>query len=220
MRSSVLIETHDQVIVIDTGPDFRQQMLNAKVKKVDAVLFTHEHRDHIAGLDDIRSFNYRQRSAMNVYCERRVERALTNEFPYIFAAQKYPGAPDVKVHLIENEIFYIGQQKIIPVRLMHLRLPVLGFRINDFAYLTDANHISEIEKEKLRGVKYLVVNALRKEKHISHFNLEEAINLITEINPVNAWLTHIGHMMGLYSELEKELPEHIRPAIDGLVIDV
>jgi len=220
LRSSVLVEHAQQVLLIDTGPDFRQQMLRAGVSKLDAVLYTHEHRDHISGLDDIRAFNYIQKSPMDVFGEERVMRALKSGFPYVFAEKKYPGIPQVMIHTISTIPFKIGDVEIIPIRLMHYRLPVLGFRIGDFAYLTDGNYISETEKEKLYGIKYLVVNALRKEAHISHFNLSEAIKLIEELSPRMAYLTHISHQMGVCSELEKELPLQIRPAYDGLVLEV
>ncbi|MCD4709786.1 MAG: MBL fold metallo-hydrolase [Bacteroidales bacterium] len=220
LRSSVLIEQGEQVVVIDTGPDFRQQMLRAGVSKLDAVLFTHEHRDHIAGLDDIRAFNYIQRSPMDVFAEERVMRALNSGFPYIFAEKKYPGVPQVMMHAISTDPFQIGELKIIPIRMMHYRLPVLGFRIGSFAYLTDGNFISESEKEKLFGVKYLVVNALRRKAHISHFTLSEAVGLIEEMSPRMGYLTHISHQMGPCAELEKELPPQIRPAYDGLVLEV
>lgn len=216
LRTSVLIKTKDTSIVIDTGPDFRQQMLKASVNVLDAVIYTHEHRDHIAGLDDIRAFNFKQKSAMDVYAEERVIRALKYEFRYIFAENKYPGVPSVAIHRMENEPFFIKDLEIMPIRAMHYRLPVLGFRIADFAYITDANYISEEEKEKLFGVKYFVVNALRREKHISHFTLSEAIQLINELSPKRAYLTHISHQMGLHAELLKELPPHILPAYDGL----
>ncbi len=220
LRSSILVELDEHLLVIDTGPDFRQQMLRAGVTKLDGVLYTHEHRDHIAGLDDIRAFNFIQKSPMDIFAEKRVMRALKSGFPYIFAEKKYPGIPQVMMHLISTDPFYIGKIKIIPIRMMHYRLPVLGFRIGDFAYLTDGNYISESEKEKLLGVKYLVVNALRKETHISHFTLSQAVSLIDELSPRMGYLTHISHQMGPSLVLEKEMPSHIRPAYDGLVLEV
>ncbi len=220
LRSSVLVEQRDQFVVIDTGPDFRQQMLRAGFRKLNAILYTHEHRDHISGLDDIRAFNYLQKSPMDVYGEERVMRALNNGFPYVFAEKKYPGIPQVRMHHISNEAFLIGDMEVIPVRMMHYRLPVFGFRLGDFAYLTDGNYIPESEKEKLFGVKYLVVNALRRETHISHFTLSEAVRLIEELSPRMGYLTHISHQMGLSADLEKELPSSIRPAYDGLVLEV
>lgn len=216
LRTSVLIQNGNTSLVIDTGPDFRQQMLREDVKFLDAVVFTHEHRDHIAGLDDIRAFNFKQKAAMDVYAEERVIRALKYEFPYIFAEHKYPGVPSISLHKLENHPFSVKDINIVPLRAMHYRLPVLGFRIGDFAYITDANYISEEEKEKLFGVKYFVINALRREKHISHFTLSEAIKLINELSPKRAYITHISHQMGLSKELEKELPPHIMAAYDGL----
>lgn len=220
LRSSILVELDDLVLVVDTGPDFRQQMLRAGVDKLDGVLYTHEHRDHMAGLDDIRSFNFIQKSPMDLFAEERVLRALKSGFPYVFAEKKYPGIPQVMMHRISSDPFTVGTVDIIPIRMMHYRLPVLGFRIGDFAYLTDANYISESEKEKLFGVKYLVVNALRREPHISHFTLSQAVSLISDLSPRMGYLTHISHQMGPSRELEKELPPHIRPAYDGLVLEV
>ncbi len=220
LRSSILVEVDDYVLVVDTGPDFRQQMLRAGVGKLDGVLFTHEHRDHIAGLDDIRSFNFIQKTPMDIFAEDRVLRALKSGFPYVFAEKKYPGIPQVVMHPIANHPFKMGQLEIIPIRLMHYRLPVFGFRIGDFAYLTDANYISEAEKEKLYGLKCLVVNALRRETHISHFTLSQAVALMAELNPRMGYLTHISHQMGPSSALEEELPSHVRPAYDGLVLEL
>lgn len=218
LRSSVWLKTDDTSLVIDTGPDFRYQMLRAQVKSLDAVLFTHEHRDHIAGLDDIRSFNYIQKEAMNVFCEERVFKALKSEFSYIFAEHKYPGIPQVNVNLIKSDPFKIKQLEVLPIRAMHMRLPVLGYRIENFAYVTDANYIPPEEIKKLYGVKVFVVNALRKEKHISHFCLDEALELIKKVNPEQAYLTHISHQMGLHEEVSKELPDNVFQAYDGLKI--
>ncbi len=220
LRSSILVEHKEKVVVIDTGPDFRQQMLRANVMKLDAVLFTHEHRDHMAGLDDIRSYNFIQKSPMDIFAEERVKRALNSGFPYVFAEKKYPGIPQVMMHTISVDPFRIGSLEIIPIRLMHYRLPILGFRIGEFAYLTDGNYISDAEKEKLIGVKFLVVSALRREPHISHFTLSQAVSLIGELSPRKGYLTHISHQMGPCQELKKELPANIQPAYDGLVLEV
>jgi phosphoribosyl 1,2-cyclic phosphate phosphodiesterase len=220
LRSSVLIETDDANLVIDTGPDFRQQMLRVNVNRLDAILFTHEHRDHIAGLDDIRAYNFIQQKPMDVYAEERVFRALNYEFPYIFAEKKYPGVPQLKVNIISNFSFIINEIAIVPIRIMHYRLPALGFRIGPFAYITDANYISEDEMEKLIGVKHLVINALRKEKHVSHFSLEQSLNIIRQLSPKRAYLTHISHQMGLHEEVQNDLPPNILLAHDEMVIEL
>jgi phosphoribosyl 1,2-cyclic phosphate phosphodiesterase len=216
LRASILIEDGGKVFVIDTGPDFRQQMLREDVKRLDAVIFTHEHRDHIAGLDDIRAFNFTMKSAIDVYADDNVEKALRRSLWYIFSEDKYPGIPEVRMHHINGDSFTIGETKFIPIRVMHHLLPVWGFRINNFTYITDANSIPEKEKEKIYGSEVLVLNALRREKHISHFTLEEAIDMIKELNPKEAYLTHISHQLGRHAEVEKELPAHIHLAYDGL----
>ena len=220
LRTSVLVEVSGKTIVIDTGPDFREQMLRANVLKLDAVLFTHEHRDHIAGLDDIRSFNHVQQKPMDIYAEERVLQAIRQEFPYIFAEKKYPGIPEVILHSIDNHPFTIEGVSINPIRAMHLRLPLLGFRFGDFTYITDANYILDEEKEKIKGSQYLVINGLRKEKHVSHFALEEALELIRELNPKYAFITHISHQMGFHNEVQAELPSNVTLAFDGLVLDI
>ena len=220
LRSSVLIEQDDVTVVIDTGPDFRQQMLTAGVTKLDAILFTHEHRDHIAGLDDIRAFNFIQKKPMDVYAEERVIRALNHEFPYVFAERKYPGIPQVNIHRIENQQFKLNGLDVIPIRALHYRLPVLGFRIGDFAYITDANYISPAEKEKLSGLRIFIVCALREKEHISHFNLPQALELIRELHPGMAYLTHISHQLGPYREVQKVLPEGVGLSYDGMEIEL
>jgi phosphoribosyl 1,2-cyclic phosphate phosphodiesterase len=220
LRTSVMIDVDDQTFVIDTGPDFRQQMLQSKAKNVNAILFTHEHKDHIAGLDDIRAFNFIQKRPMDIYAEKRVQEALKREYAYVFAKFKYPGIPEMNMHLIENKPFNIGGTQIIPIRVMHYKLPILGYRINDFVYITDANFIAEEEMEKIKGAKVVVINALRIKEHISHYNLEGALKVLDELKPERAYLTHVSHLMGLHSEVEKELPKHIRFAYDGLVLEV
>jgi phosphoribosyl 1,2-cyclic phosphate phosphodiesterase len=220
LRTSVLIEIGTHNILIDSGPDFRQQMLKANVQKLDAILFTHEHKDHIAGLDDIRAFNYVQQKPIDIYAEERVHWALKQEFAYIFAEQKYPGVPQVTMHLIDNQPFEIGEIQVVPIRVMHMRLPVLGFRIGDFTYITDANYISEDEKEKILGSKYLVINGLRKQKHISHFSLGEALLLIEEISPKRAYITHISHQMGFHDDAQAGLPPNVMLAYDGLELTI
>ncbi len=220
LRTSVMIDVDDQTFVIDTGPDFRQQMLQSKAKNVNAILFTHEHKDHIAGLDDIRAFNFIQKRPMDIYAEKRVQEALKREYAYVFAKFKYPGIPEMNMHLIENKPFNINGTQIIPIRVMHYKLPILGYRINDFVYITDANFIADEEMEKIKGAKIVVINALRIKEHISHYNLKGALKVLDELKPEKAYLTHISHLMGLHSEVEKELPKNVRFAYDGLVVEV
>lgn len=220
LRTSLLLEINGIHIVIDSGPDFRQQMLNADVKSLDAILFTHEHRDHIAGLDDIRAYNYIQQQPMDVYAEERVQRAIKKEFDYIFAEHKYPGIPQVNMHLIDNRPFEVLGITVIPIRAMHMHLPVLGFRIGDITYITDTNYISEEEKHKIKGSEHIVISGLRKEKHISHFSLGEAVQLIQEFNPARGYITHISHQMGLHNDVQAELPPNIMLAYDNLQIEI
>lgn len=219
LRSSVLIEANGVNIVIDAGPDFRQQMLTAKVKTLDAILLTHEHRDHIAGIDDVRAFNYLMKQPMNIWAEDRVHKAIRMEFSYAFADYKYPGSPEVITKIIDGNPMVINDVRIIPIRAFHNELPVYGFRIGDLTYITDANSIPDKEKLKIFGSKYLIVNALRKKKHISHFSLPEALELIAEINPSKAYITHISHQMGFHTDIQSELPNNIYLAYDGLTID-
>jgi phosphoribosyl 1,2-cyclic phosphate phosphodiesterase len=215
-----MIEDHGNVFVIDTGPDFRQQMLREHVEKLDAVIFTHEHKDHIAGLDDVRAFNYIQEKEMDVYATERVQQALKREFAYIFSDDNYPGIPKLRMHTIHNAPFEINGTPFIPLEVMHYKLPVLGFRIYDFTYITDANFIPEPQKEKIKGSKVLVINALRREKHISHFALDEALKMIEELKPEQAYLIHISHQLGLHDEMEKELPSNVHLAYDGLKLEL
>jgi phosphoribosyl 1,2-cyclic phosphate phosphodiesterase len=216
LRTSLLLEADEASLLIDAGPDFRQQMLREHVSKLDAILLSHEHKDHIAGLDDVRAFNYKSQDAIDIYSEERVLKALKKEYSYVFSEFQYPGIPKMRLNIIDDQVFSVRGIPIIPVRVFHYRLPVYGFRIGNFAYITDANYIPEESKEKLYGVKYLVVNALRKEKHISHFSLREAVDFIREISPKKAFITHISHQMGCHADVSKELPQEIILAYDGL----
>ena len=215
LRSSVMIDVDNINLVIDTGPDFRQQMLREKVEKVDAVLFTHHHKDHVAGMDDIRAFNYRWKKDMQLYCTKLTEEALKKEFPYVFSDVKYPGLPEVKINIIKNEPFKIQDTTVIPIKAQHYIMPVFGFRIKNFVYLTDVSSISELEKEKMKGADLIILDALRKKEHISHFNLQQALALLEELKPKKALLIHISHYMGLHDEVNNELPNHIKLAYDG-----
>jgi phosphoribosyl 1,2-cyclic phosphate phosphodiesterase len=220
LRSSILIEDGGKVYVIDTGPDFRYQMLREHVQRLDAVIFTHEHKDHIAGFDDIRAFNYIMKQKMDVYATLRVQGAIRREFAYIFDDIKYPGIPEINLMTINNAPFTIASTQFIPIEVMHNKLPVLGFRINDFTYITDANFISEAEKEKIKGSKVLVLNALRREEHISHFTFDQAKELARELHAEKTYFTHISHQLGLHEEVEKELPETVSLAWDGLKLEM
>ena len=220
LRSSVMIEVDNINLVIDTGPDFRQQMLREKVDKADAFLFTHHHKDHVAGMDDIRAFNYRWKKDMQLYCTKDTDEALKKEFPYIFAKVKYPGVPEVKINIIKNEPFKIKDTTIIPIEAQHYIMPVLGFRIKNFVYLTDVSAIEEAEKEKMKGADLIILDALRKKPHISHFNLEQALALLEELKPKQALLTHISHYMGLHDKINKELPSHINLAYDRQIVSL
>lgn len=220
LRTSILVQTDNLNIVIDTGPDFRQQMLRTDIKRLDAVLYTHEHKDHIAGLDDVRPFNYIQKQCIKVFCSQRVEEALRRDFHYCFAENKYPGVPQLDLNTITNERFQINDLEIQPVEVMHYKLPVHGFRIGDFSYVTDAKSIAEDQRALLRGSKVLIINALRFEEHISHFNFEQALEVIKDLKVEKAYLTHISHLMTTHEELIKMCPSNVIPAYDGLEINI
>ena len=218
LRSSVLIEVDGKNFVIDTGPDFRQQMLREKVERVDAVLYTHEHRDHVAGLDDLRSFNFIMEKKMEIYATESVQQSLHSQFEYVFTEKKYPGIPEVNFHTIENKPFTIDGVTFTPILVKHLHLPVFGFRVGNFTYITDANFIPEEEKQKILGSEVLVLNALRHEEHPSHFTFSEAMALAKELNCKTTYFTHISHLLGLHEEVNEGLPDNIRLAYDGLHI--
>ncbi len=220
LRSSILIETAHTRLVIDSGPDFRQQLLREQIKKLDAVVFTHEHKDHIAGLDEVKAFNFLNKMRMPVYATERVQTALKREFAYIFSEEKYPGIPEVDLYTFDNEVFTVGDVVLEPVNVLHYKLPVKGFRVGDFAYITDANFIAETEKEKLKGLNVLVLNALRNEPHISHFTLQEALAMIQELAPRKAYLTHISHQLGTHRQVSETLPDNVELACDGLQLIV
>ncbi len=220
LRVSIYVEVDGVKLLVDTGADFRQQMLRADVKAIDAVLYTHEHKDHTAGMDDLRSLSFKMEKDMPIYAHPRVMNQLKKEFEYIFVdkSKKYPGVLSVEENFIENKPFFIQNVEIIPIEGLHYKLPVFGFRIKDFVYLTDVNSITESEKDKMRNAEVIILDALQKEDHISHFTLEQALAVLKELNPKKAYLTHISHKMGLHKEVEKELPENVRLAYDGLEI--
>lgn len=220
-RSSIMFSVNGENYVVDTGPDFRAQMLRENVQSLRAILYTHEHKDHVAGMDDVRAFNYKEQRDMEIFCSERVEEALIREFYYVFESVKYPGVPSVNINRIENNAFTLPcGEEITPVEVMHYKMPVLGFRIKDFTYITDAKTVTESELEKVKGSKVLVVNALRKNEHISHFNLDEALAFIEKVKPEMAYLTHISHLFDSHEEIERELPENVRVAYDGLKISL
>lgn len=220
LRASVMINTEKLCLVIDAGPDFRQQMLSHKVLHLNGILLTHEHVDHIFGLDDIRAFNWVQKQATDIYAEERVQIAIKRIFDYVFANFRYPGIPQMHLHLIENKPFKIDDLEVIPIRGFHYKLPVFGFRFGKMAYVTDVNRLEDAEIEKLRDLDILVLNALRKEDHISHYSLGQALELIAKVKPKKAYLTHISHQMGFYAEVQKELPENVFLAYDGLELNI
>lgn len=220
LRVSVLIETDDKTIVMDSGPDFRYQMLRAGVKDLDAIIYTHEHKDHVAGLDDIRPYNYLLHKVIDIYATVRVQDALRREFSYIFEDTKYFGLPQIKLHTVDDQPFLIGETSIIPIEVMHHKLPVLGYRFGDFTYITDAKTISDESLEKIKGSKILVINALQKENHISHFTFDEAIDFANKAGAETTYFTHMSHNLGLHADIEKELPSHIKLAYDGLSFSI
>lgn len=220
LRSSILVQSSNTSVVIDTGPDFRYQMLRETVKKIDAVVFTHEHRDHIAGLDDIRAFNFKQGQSIPIYCTTAVEKAIRRDFHYAFAETKYPGVPDMHIISIQENPFIVGDIPFLPIQVMHYKMPVLGFRIHNFTYITDASYISNDELNKVKGSHIVVLNALRKQPHISHFNLEQALQVMDYLKPERGYLTHISHLLGLHRKVQEELPPNIQLAYDGLTIKI
>ena len=220
LRSSVLVETENTNFIIDTGPDFRYQMLREGVKKLDAVVFTHEHKDHIAGFDDIRGFNWKTQMPMEVYASPDVEIALKRDFHYAFAEKRYPGVPSLNLHVLDNAPFSIGDLELTPIEVLHYKLPVFGYRVGDFSYVTDVNFISEEEKHKLKGSKVLVLSALRQSDHISHYSLEQAIEVAREIGAEQTYFTHMSHQIGLHSEVDAQLPAGMNLAYDRLVVEM
>lgn len=218
LRSSILVQSAATTFVVDTTPDFRYQMLRTQTNHLDAVLYTHPHKDHIAGLDDIRAYNYTMRQAMRIYANSLTEEALRRDFYYAFAENKYPGVPELEMITIDEAPFFIGDIAVMPVQVMHHKMPVLGFRFHDFTYITDANRIEEEQKQKIKGSRILVLNALRRETHISHFTLAEAVELANELEVPEVYLTHISHQLGKHEDINKELPPHIRLAYDGLTL--
>jgi phosphoribosyl 1,2-cyclic phosphate phosphodiesterase len=220
LRSSIMVQSEKTTLIVDAGPDFRYQMLRARVKHVDGIVFTHSHKDHIAGLDDVRAFNFFSQQPVNIYASDMTQEVIIREFPYAFYESKYPGVPDIRLNTIALEPFEVGDIPIIPIMVWHLKMPVLGFRFGSFTYITDANRIEPDELAKIKGSGVLVLNALRKEKHISHFNLEESIAVAKGLQVPQTYLTHISHQMGKHADVEAELPDGVNLAWDGLVINV
>jgi phosphoribosyl 1,2-cyclic phosphate phosphodiesterase len=219
LRSSIMVQSAKTTLVVDTGPDFRYQMLRQKVKHLDAVVFTHPHKDHLAGLDDVKAFNFHAKKPMNLFADSLTEEALRRDFHYAFTDTKYPGIPELNLNTITLDPFVVGDIPIVPILVWHLKMPVMGFRFGKFTYITDANRIDDNEREKIRGSEVMVLNALRKNKHISHFTLEEAIDVVNELKVPAAYFTHISHQLGRHKDIESELPEGIHLAYDGLELN-
>lgn len=220
LRSSIMVQSEKTTLVVDSGPDFRYQMLRAAVKHLDAIIYTHAHKDHVAGLDDVRAFNFFSQQPMNVYASDMTQEVIIREFPYAFYESKYPGVPDIQLNTIDLEPFMAGDIPVTPILVWHLKMPVLGFRFGRFTYITDANRIDDSEKEKIKGSDVMVLNALRKEKHISHFSLEESVAVAKELKIPQSYFTHISHQLGKHADVDAELPDGVNLAYDGLVIKV
>lgn len=219
LRSSVLVETDNKKILIDAGPDFRQQMLRANITDLDAILITHAHIDHVGGLDDVRALNYINQKAIDIYAEMRVQDALRKIFYYVFDIIKYPGVPEFEFHTINENNFRVAGIDVTPIRAFHYKLPILGFRIHNFCYITDTNNIPHDELKKMYNADIIVIDALRRKPHLSHFCLPETLKIIEKLQPKRAYLTHISHQLDLYSTLEKELPVNVYSAYDGLTVE-
>lgn len=220
LRTSALVEVDGVNILIDAGPDLRQQLLRCGVTRLDALLLTHEHKDHTGGIDDVRPINFLMKTPLNIYGQPRVMKAIRNDYSYAFGPDQYPGVPQLVLNPLQPEPFEVKGVEVIPVKVRHMTLPIFGYRIRNFGYITDASFISETEKKKLRGVKVLVINALRREQHYSHFNLEQALAIIDEIKPERAYLTHVSHRLGKYVDVSQELPQNVFLGIDNQVIEV
>ena len=218
LRSSIMVQSAQTTLVVDSTPDFRYQMLRQNVKHLDAIVFTHPHKDHIAGLDDVRAYNFFTRRPMEIYANEMTQEVIIREFPYAFADTKYPGVPEIRLNTIAYDEFVVGDIPVKPLLVWHMKMPVLGFRFGDFTYITDANRIDAAEKDKIRGSKVIVLNALRKEPHISHFTLDEAVAIVKELEIPRAYFTHISHQLGKHVDINNELPPGIELAWDGLVI--
>ncbi len=220
LRSSIMVQSATTTLVVDSTPDFRYQMLRARVKKLDAILFTHPHKDHIAGLDDVRAYNYFSQQPMQIYANEMTQMNIIREFPYAFAETRYPGVPEIQINQIDMDSFTVGDITVTPILVWHMRMPVLGFRFGNFTYITDANRIDPAEMDKIRSSSHLVLNALRHEKHISHFTLSEAVAVVQELKVPNAYFTHISHQLGLHELINGSLPAGIQLAYDGFSIQV
>lgn len=214
LRASILVQSPTTTLVVDTGPDFRFQMLRADVRQLDGILFTHPHKDHVAGMDDIRAYNFFSGMPMRIYANEMTQEVLIREFPYVFSDTRYPGVPEISLNTIAADPFQVGDIPIVPIEVWHLRMPVLGFRFGDFTYITDANRIDPAQQDKIKGSKVVVLNALRKEKHLSHFTLNEALQLVQGLDVPKTYLTHISHQMGLHKAVNSELPQNAELAHD------